>query len=181
MGHLTEKEKFELLPGDVDGIESELSRFADPDFPGHQTSFDRWFGCILEKLSEGNFHPYLRPVHVTRKEITEAFKERISGILTEHIAEFDEDPKSYLEFHKNDPRGNHPCGNEVVDRCYKFLETATPYSVWKFYRQVKNAVAEAVEENLVTMAFQEGLGSNLDEVAENAMLKALDKLRNELD
>jgi len=165
-----EREQGSLAPK----VLSEVERFAVCSVP--QTPFDTWFGSILEALSEGAFHPFYGPGYILRRDIEERFEEAVA----EPIKEYEKDPIAYIETHKVSPREEHPWGNEVVARCRLFIETATPYSVWKFYDAVRRNALAALDEGLVEMAFL-GEPSYVARAAAWAREDALRSLIKDLD
>lgn len=172
----------DLLDDDQGRILIELEDFARRIYEGQRTEHDRWFGSILQALSEDHFSPFNRTGTTTRADIVEAFNAAVTEAQDEDIAWFDDDPVSFRDCHRDrDPRKDHLWGNDIVARCRLFIDTATPYRVWRFYQGIQQAALESLKDNLLTMAFLgEGEGYVGDRV-QRATEEAIKALSDDLD
>ena len=168
-----------------DDVADEVTSFAVPYVAGRQTQYDVWFGSMLEWLSDGNFTPFSgkgAKANVTRDQMKGDFEEAVLKAVDEATEWFQDDPDDYKEANDGkDPNEEHPWSNETVDRCRLFFVTGTAYMVWKFCQGVRQAALDALDENIVSMAF---LGEDIDRVGiatDRATDLALRALMDELD
>jgi len=168
----------DLINDDVGDVRRSVERFMKPVYEGQPSQFDVWFGSILEDLSEECFHPFHFDVCISHTDIVRKFQEEMNKISAEHIEEYDSCPSVYPG---KDPHTEHPWGNDIISRCLTFIRTATPYTVWCFYRDVRQAALEALEEDLVVMTFINQGHSRVAKTSMRAKEQALALLRANLD
>jgi len=121
-----------------------------------------WVGTILERLSDDCFTlpRVTRPLKpLTFEGLKDKFLRDADDALGEHQDWWEQDPDDYrINFHR-DFDGKHPWGDENVAACKKWLDTVTPYSVWRIANAVQEAVHVEVEDHLLTLSM-DGSGSH---------------------
>lgn len=169
----------DLLDCNENRVRDLVDDFTRRIYEGQQTEHDLWFGSILEALSEDHFRPFRASGRMTRADIVTMFELAVADALDEARAWFDDDPAEYERYCHSDPHKDHPWGNDTLARCRLFIETTTPYQVWRFYKGVDQAALEALRDNLLAMAFvgedTEYIGDRTHQATEDA-IKALSEI-----
>ena len=137
------------------------------------SEFDTWFGYILAELTE------LRMDFMdswTKVQIVDQFEQSSNRAFQEAVEDYQDDPQG-----NPDPKVNHPWGNIVMARCRKFIETATPYSVWKLKQDIQVAAEITLGNTLTAMAFLDLDGQEIAKATQKAREEAVRALKTELN